>query len=182
METNKSKNLILILLFIVLVINISMMVTFFLFPKNGESDRDFRHHRKYHPGENMNLVTQLELTKDQEVEYFRLRDEHKQNMRGMFNSTRDVRNSLIDALVAEPAQDSQSLYLYAEKMGQIEYDIQKEAIDYFLKMKDILNKDQFAKLIENFRNVCGCDRSSRHGHHSSRCADQGKGYSRDKKN
>jgi Spy/CpxP family protein refolding chaperone len=182
METNKSKNLILILLFIVLVINISMMVTFFLFPKKSESDKDYRKYRNQHPRENVNLVVQLELTNDQEEVFFKLRDEHKQHMREMFDSARIIRNSMIDALVAEPEKDAESLYVFAKQMGDIEFAIQKEAIDYFLKMKDILHKDQFLKLIENFRNVCGCKASKRYGPNSPHCSDQGKEQTHHRKN
>ncbi len=173
METNKSKNLILILLFIVLVINISMMITFFLFPKGNKDPFDDKDCRHKHPHGRVNLVAQLELNPDQEVQFFALRDNHKQQMRIMFDSAKTIRNSMLDALLSDDeSENGKNLYNYAEQMADVEYAIQKEAINYFLKMKEILNKDQFVKLIENFRNVCGCKRSSRNGENSRHCGEK----------
>lgn len=182
METNKSKNLILILLFIVLVINISMMVTFFLFPRGDKDESDDRHNRQKHPHGSVKLVAQLELTPDQEEKFFVLRDNHKQQMRIMFDSARTIRNSMLDALLSDDeSENSENLYVYAEQMAEVEFAIQKEAINYFLKMREILSKDQFVKLIENFRNVCGCKGSPRYGENPQHCSDKNVGPKNERK-
>lgn len=164
METNKSKNLILILLFIVLIINISMMVTFFVFPRKDV--KDVRIEKKIRVKEKTEcLMYDLQLNESQEKEFFELRDEHKTKIKKMFSDVKTERNSLINAIAQEPLPSSEELYLYADAIGKMESDIQKETIDYFLKMKKLLNSEQFGKLINNFRDVCGCPHMKKDKHH-----------------
>lgn len=164
METNKSKNLILILLFIVLIINISMMVTFFVFPRKDV--KDIRIEKKIRMHERTEcLMNDLQLDESQENDFFNLRDEHKTRIKEMFSEVKTERNSLINAIAQEPPLSEEELYLYADEIGKLESDIQKETIDYFIKMKILLNKEQFGKLINNFRDVCGCPHMSKDKHH-----------------
>lgn len=153
METNKSKNLVLIVLFIILIINISMMITFFIFPRE-KPIKDWRAKDSYHK-ENMRcLMNEMNLTEEQEIRFFEYRDAHRANIETLFDSVKIVRNQMIDAIIQDASADE--LKLFAEHMGNLEKTIQMETIEYFLKMRELLNKEQFGKLIDNFRDVCGC--------------------------
>jgi Spy/CpxP family protein refolding chaperone len=155
METNKRKNLILILLFILLIINISMMITFFVFPKDNSSF-DRKEKRMKHKEKMECLMQELQLSEQQEDSFFQLRDSHKETMRTLFEEVGSKRNVMINAIATEPPLSAEELYPYAQEIGSIEVKIQIETIDYFLKMRELLNPDQFGKLIDNFRDVCGC--------------------------
>ncbi len=155
METSKSKNLILILLFIVLLINVSILITFFFLPHRREEKvvekiRSFRNDKKEC------LMKEMNLDANQEEQFFKLRDEHKEKIHLFISESKNVKNYLIEALSVPNISLESDLYLYADSLGQIEYKIQKETIDYFLKMKQFLHKEQFDKLLDNFREVCGC--------------------------
>ncbi len=164
METNKGKNLILILLFVLLLINISMMVTFFLFPRNENTEPDQNKKYKYKE-KHQCFMRELQLDENQETEFFKLRDEHKNTIEKMFQEVKSTRNKMIDAIAAETELSADNLYLYADSIGQIESQIHRETIDYFMKMKLLLNPQQFGKLVDNFREVCGCHMShQKHKH------------------
>ncbi len=167
METNRSKNLILILLFVLLILNVSMMLTFFMFPKKNV--KDIRFERKIRMKERTEcLMNDLKLNEVQEKDFFALRDEHKSTIKDMFNEVRAARNSMINSIALEPVLSAEELYVHAENIGKLETDIQKETIDYFLKMRTILNPEQFDKLLNNFRDVCGCQKMSKDKHYHKR--------------
>lgn len=167
METSKSKNLILILLFIVLLINISLLITFLVFPRKNVERKVFIK-EKYHKDKIECLMKDMNLNKDQESEFFRLRDEHKSKLHQLFGESKKARSYLIDELSGDKFSSAPELYIIADSMGQIETKIQRETIDYFFKMKQLLNNEQFDKLLNNFREVCGCDNKCRVKTHHDR--------------
>lgn len=155
MDKNKGKNLVLILLFLLLIINIAMMITFFFFPKKEIDEK--RAIRKFHPHKHMEcLIESLELTEEQELKFFELRDSHKKKIFNLIDSTRTIRHHMLDELSNYNSLDSSVLYTYPEKISKMEELIQIETIDYFLRTRKILNETQYKELINNFKNVCGC--------------------------
>jgi Spy/CpxP family protein refolding chaperone len=132
-----------------------MMIAFFAFPR--QTDDSFRKFRKDKFRDHKEcLMKDLQLSDEQEKKFFELRDNHKTVLKEKFSTVKTERNNMIDAIAKEPALEPHELYIYAETIGNLEYEIQKETIDYFLKMKMLLNHEQFSKLINSFRDVCGC--------------------------
>jgi len=132
-----------------------MMIAFFAFPR--QTDDSFRKFRKNKYRDHKEcLMKDLQLTEEQEQQFFELRDNHKAILKTKFSTVKTERNNMIDAIAKEPALEVDELYNYAETIGNLEYEIQKETIDYFLKMKMLLSQEQFTKLINSFRDVCGC--------------------------
>ena len=143
-----------------------MMITFFLFPRNENPDTEQQRRSKYKESKEC-FMRELQLDENQETEFFKLRDEHKNTIKTMFQEVKSTRNRMIDAIAAEPDISADNLYLYADTIGSIESLIQRKTIDYFMKMKQLLNKEQFGKLVDNFREVCGC-----HMHHKKKQRNQ----------
>jgi len=167
METNKSKNLILILLFIVLLINISLLITFLVFPRKNVEKKVFIK-EKYHKDKIECLMKDMNMDKNQEEDFFKLRDEHKTKLHHLFTESKKARSYMIDELSGDKFSSAGNLYFIADSLGQIETKIQRETIDYFFKMKQLLNNEQFDKLLNNFREVCGCDKKCQMKTHHDR--------------
>lgn len=153
MEKNKGKNTILILLFLLLIFNVAVLITFFVYPHSKKSKND-KCDRKQDRIEC--LMTDLKLTPEQETAFNSSREEHKKHMTVIFDSVKTLRNNMLDALLQEPSPSEADLMIYAEKIGQMEMQVQVESIHHFLKMKTLLNADQFSVLINNFKEMCGC--------------------------
>jgi Spy/CpxP family protein refolding chaperone len=136
-----------------------MMITFFAFP-GKKVVRDIRTEKCYHKerGKIECLMKEMDLDEIQEETFFTYRDEHKQKINQLFQSVKSKRKEMIDAIAAETSNTGEKIYFYAEDIGKLEAEIQKETIDYFIKMKVLLNAEQFSKLIDNFRDVCGCNK------------------------
>lgn len=164
MEKNKGKNLVLILLFMLLIINIAMMITFFVFPnKNIDRKNDFHKNHKF---KNMEcLVENLNLREDQEAKFTELRDAHKRKIFSLIDSTRNIRHSMLNELLMYENTDSASLNKFPHQIAEMEKIIQIETISYFLRMREILDKPQYEELVNNFKNVCGCKKKHKKPHH-----------------
>jgi len=164
MEKNKGKNLVLILLFMLLIINIAMIVTIFVFPKkNIEENREFHRSHKF---KNMEcLIESLNLREDQEAKFSELRDGHRRKIFSLIDSTRNIRHSMLNELLKYDNLDTTILNKFPSKIAEMEKIIQFETISYFLRMREILDKPQYEELVNNFKNVCGCKKKHNKPHH-----------------
>lgn len=154
METNKSKNLILILLFILLIINISIVLTFFLYPKRNIETKQINSHfveERMREGDKMYKYLNLEM--NQKNKFSKLKNIHRKNIKIMFDSLKIERNNMLNDMLSNDILSNDKFYEYADKISDIDKKIQYETVSYFLEMKKMLDKEQFEKFIENFRNM-----------------------------
>lgn len=172
MNNMKGKNLILVLLVLLLIINIAMIVTFFVFKnkKHDEKHEFFKHNKFKHKKEC--LVQNLNLTKEQSTKFFELRDEHKSKIFVFIDSTKSIRNSMIDELLKYENADTALLNTFPSKISEIETALQFETINYFLKVREILDKTQYEELLNNFKSLSGCKKGHKHLHHEKSCKDK----------
>ncbi len=156
METNKGKNLILVILFILLLINITILISFFVFPAKQKDPDVFKKEwlgcKKHHDKQ---CILDLDLEEAQKHEFFKLKKKYKKTVKNLIDSTRQERKHLFSTIEQED-KSAEELYNYAEDIGKIHAEIEKETINFFIEMKKILNKNQFSEFLSKFKKkVCG---------------------------
>ncbi len=152
METHKSKNLTLILLFILLLINISIMLTLFLLPREKQVPKQFDKEYSHHKKNNRCIVSDLQLTAEQEIPFVELRNAHREIMFLYIDSIKNIRTQIIDKLLEEPINISDFQTL-AEHIGSLEKDLQLATIEHFMQVKEVLTQEQFSKFTKHFKKI-----------------------------
>jgi Spy/CpxP family protein refolding chaperone len=94
-----------------------------------------------------------------------------------FEAVRKVRDKIKDELLKD-SPSRKTLYGYAGELGELHKQITKERSNHLLKVKKILNPEQFKKLIEH-ENRMGKGKFGNRGHRKGRRGGKGNGRPRD---
>jgi Spy/CpxP family protein refolding chaperone len=159
MEPNKSKNLVLIMLFILLLVNISIMLTLYFIPRKTQQETKFDKERQYQHKKKSKrcLMTNLQLSAEQEISFSELRNAHREKMFIRLDSINAIRSMMMDKLLVETEDNNIANYhALAEQIGKLEKEVQLSTIEYFLQVKIILTKEQFSDFVSHFKEICGC--------------------------
>ncbi len=94
------------------------------------------------------FYAELELTEDQKVKLKELHQEIMAVRKANFEASRNIRMKIRDELLKENPSTSQ-LDLYAAELGDIHKQLAKQHNDHLLKVKAVLSKEQFAKIVNS---------------------------------
>lgn len=138
------------------VLLIMSAATAFGVPESATAARDSSHQKWW---------AQLNLTVDQQAKVKTLRAEMKDFRKANFEKMK----SLLDLSKAEllkAAPNKSVLYGYAKEMGDLHKTMSEHMADHMLKMKSILTKEQFEKLLSRdmFMGPHGMRHGSPEGH------------------
>lgn len=89
---------------------------------------------------------QLNLTDDQKAKLKTLRQEMRESRKANFDKMKALLDKSKEELL-KPAPTKAALYGYAKEMGDLHKAMAERMADHMLKVKTILTKDQFAKLL-----------------------------------
>ena len=91
---------------------------------------------------------QLNLTDDQKAKLKTLRQEMRESRKANFEKMKVLLDKSKEELL-KPAPNKALLYGYAKEMGDLHKAMAEHMADHMLKVKTILTKDQFTKLLSN---------------------------------
>lgn len=139
-------------------------------PKRGPDSGKERPHRMW---------KDLNLKDDQKNKLKALHDEMQKVRKKHFETVKKVRAKIKDELLKDsPSQ--KALYGYAGELGELHKQMTKERSDHLLKVKTVLSKEQFKKLLEHERRM-GKGKFGHRGEckgcpHEKGCRKGGKGH------
>jgi Spy/CpxP family protein refolding chaperone len=91
---------------------------------------------------------QLNLTDDQQAKLKTLRQEMRESRKANFEKMKALLDKSKEELL-KPSASKAVLNGYAKEMGELHRALAEQMADHMLKVKTILTKDQFAKLLGN---------------------------------
>jgi Spy/CpxP family protein refolding chaperone len=91
---------------------------------------------------------QLNLTDDQKAKLKTLRQEMRESRKANFEKMKVLLDKSKEELL-KPAPNKAVLYGYAKELGDLHKAMAEHMADHMLKVKTILTKDQFTKLLSN---------------------------------
>jgi len=101
---------------------------------------------KAYAKKNHMMYEELGLTEEQKAKLKELHQEIKAARAKNFETARNLRMKIRDELLKENPSTSQ-LDLYAAELGEVHKLIAKQHNDHLLKVKAVLNSEQFAKIV-----------------------------------
>jgi len=149
-----SKNKILGLLILILIVNIVAISTI-IYKRNSftnDIQKDFP--PRHSPFEF--IKNELNLSEDQSVKFKKIKEESRMEAKLIFDSLRINRNQLMTVL-AQAKPNQQSIDSLINKINTLQSKLLQHSIKQYLKLKEILSLEQQLKFNELYKDIFGCD-------------------------
>jgi hypothetical protein len=148
------KNVITALIIVLLVVNVTALLTFVLRPHFLFSG----HERSYCPRNNPRdfFKEELNLTEEQSLKFEQLRKNHRDTLENMMLQMKETRQ-VISSEMMKVKPDSVLLFSKTDELGDIYAAIRKLNILHYWRMKEICDDPQKQKLDSVFNKIFCCE-------------------------
>lgn len=153
---SNKKNLLTIILVILIILNIGVLITIFVWNKNSTKmpfHTEMRHHKKI-AGEF--LKEELGLSEAQDKEMDKLRVAHRDSLTFWVEKMREKRNFLTMEMMKTTPDDS-LLNATCDEIGDLYATIRKLNVQHYRSMKNLCNDEQKKKLDTLYKGIFCCE-------------------------
>ena len=164
METTTKRNLLIGIIILLLVINISALVSLFYHSRvNIKKQTDIYkiEQETRMRGMHQFIRDELNLTDEQFSQFQEINSKNMQESHKIAIDLNELRIEMMNEL-AKKNPNQNKLDFIASEIGNLHYELKKLTIKHFLELKEVCNKEQQDKLLNIFMKVINDDRPNRH--------------------
>ncbi len=144
MDTKTKKTLLTVTIIVLLMINISALITIFynknLRNKAFKAEQDLKTEMEI-KGMNRFISEELNLSEEQFSQFQKVNQENMTKTHLIASKLNDKRREMINE-IANKNPNLKNLDAIAKEIGELHYDLKRATIHHFLELKDICNEDQ----------------------------------------